>query len=152
MKLAEALITRAGHNQRNHELKKRILASCITQEGIEPPENPQELMAEFEQLLRDRCDIIRKINRTNVATQFDKSMTLADSIAKRDTLTLQRGVWKDLVDEAVPRQDRRGRSEIRYVSTVDVPEVQKKIDRLARELRELDTAIQGLNWTTDLIE
>jgi hypothetical protein len=152
MKLAEALIIRAGYNQRYHELKKRILANVKTQEGMTTAEDPQELIAEFEQLMKDRCEIIIKINRTNVVTAFDKTMTLADSIAKRDGLSLHRGVLKEVAEEAIPKQDRYSKSEIRYVSTVDVNNLQKQADRLARELRELDTAIQGLNWTTDLIE
>ena len=42
--------------------------------------------------------------------------------------------------------------EIRIRSTVDVREQQKKLDALSKDLRELDVKIQGLNWTTDLIE
>lgn len=80
MKLAEALITRAGYNQRYHELKTRLLKSVKTQEGIDPPESPAELMEELQQLIQDRLEIIQQINRTNVATAVKEGMTLADAI------------------------------------------------------------------------
>ncbi|QNM16272.1 DIP1984 family protein [Fusobacterium hominis] len=34
--------------------------------------------------------------------------------------------------------------------TIDVGKKQKEIDKLSKKLRELDTKIQGLNWTTEL--
>ncbi|WP_353936777.1 hypothetical protein [uncultured Fusobacterium sp.] len=33
---------------------------------------------------------------------------------------------------------------------MDVGKKQKEIDKLSKKLRELDTKIQGLNWTTEL--
>ena len=41
--------------------------------------------------------------------------------------------------------------EIMVFSTVDVKELQKNVDRIAKELREVDEKIQGANWTIDLI-
>jgi uncharacterized protein DUF6847 len=38
------------------------------------------------------------------------------------------------------------------VPTVSVAELQEQADRRAQELRELDTAIQHVNWTADLAE
>lgn len=48
------------------------------------------------------------------------------------------------------REDRFGRSEIRYVRTVDVSDFRKELDRYSKELRELDNTIQSLNWTVEL--
>ena len=46
----------------------------------------------------------------------------------------------------------RGRgSEIVVKSTVSVSELQKQVDDISKQLRELDTRIQGINWNTDLI-
>ena len=36
------------------------------------------------------------------------------------------------------------------MSTVNVADKQKETDLLAKRIRELDTRIQGLNWTTEL--
>ena len=35
---------------------------------------------------------------------------------------------------------------------VDVPDLRRRTDAAARELRELDMKIQALNWSVDLIE
>lgn len=43
------------------------------------------------------------------------------------------------------------RTEIKIVSTVPVPEIQKTVDGLAKELRNVDEKIQELNWTTELV-
>ena len=46
----------------------------------------------------------------------------------------------------------RGRgSEIVVINTVSVSELQKQVDDISKQLRELDTRIQGINWNTDLI-
>ena len=47
---------------------------------------------------------------------------------------------------------RYGKAEIRILPTVDVGDLRRRGDELARERRELDTVIQETNWTTELIE
>lgn len=47
--------------------------------------------------------------------------------------------------------DRYSLKEIKIDSTVDVAKLQKDLDALSKELRELDQKIQEINWTTDLI-
>jgi hypothetical protein len=152
MKLAEALIERAGHNQRYHELRKRLLGNALVQEGLDPSEKPEELMAELMTLIDVRRRLIDRINHTNVVTCLPDGTTLADAITKRDALALKREIYKDVADAAAPKQERYSRTEIRFIGTVNVVEYQKIVDRLFREHRELDTIIQGINWTTDLIE
>ena len=46
---------------------------------------------------------------------------------------------------------RATRGEIKIHSTVKVAPLQKRVDALSKELRELETRIQGLNWTTELL-
>ena len=43
------------------------------------------------------------------------------------------------------------RTEIKIVSTVPVSEIQKTVDGLSKELRNVDEKIQELNWTTELV-
>ena len=53
--------------------------------------------------------------------------------------------------QAVRNGSTRG-SEIKFVVTLDIAQLQRERDQLARDYRELDTAIQGVNWSTDLVE
>jgi len=40
---------------------------------------------------------------------------------------------------------------VKYVRTIDVVEIQKRADELAKDYRELDARIQEFNWQTELI-
>lgn len=150
MKLAEALINRADAQKRLAQLRERLNRSARVQEGDEPPENPQELLAELERTAATLVELIQRVNRTNAATPFGDGV-LTDALAERDGLALRRSVVVALIEAAAPAQFRYGRSEIKYVATVDVAALQKQADELARRYRELDSAIQQANWTVDLL-
>jgi hypothetical protein len=44
------------------------------------------------------------------------------------------------------------RSELRYLSAVDVPALRRRADEVAKEHRELDARIQQVNWEVDLAD
>ena len=46
---------------------------------------------------------------------------------------------------------RYSRSEVRFVPAVDVKALRDMADSAAKAYRELDTKIQQLNWTTELL-
>lgn len=48
--------------------------------------------------------------------------------------------------------DRFTRTELKYVPTVDVAELRQEVDQLAKAYRELDAAIQAVNWTVEMEE
>lgn len=152
MKLAEALILRADYKKRAAQLRQRIVSNAKVQEGEAPAENPQLLLEEFERVAEGTLDLIKRINKTNINIPFDANRTLTDALAERDVLAARRKVYADLVEAASALQDRYSRSEIKFASTVSVKEIQKQVDALAKAYRELDTAIQGLNWSTDLVD
>ena len=63
MKLAEALILRADAQKRLQQLRERLNRSAKVQEGEEPAENPQELLAELDRLVADYGRLVKQINR-----------------------------------------------------------------------------------------
>lgn len=151
MKLAEALILRADCQKRIDQLRQRLLRSAKVQEGEQPPENPQQLMAELDGAIAQLTTLIQQINKTNAQTAFQAGI-LSDVLAERDTLLLKRNAYDALIQSASIRQERYSRSEVRFVSTVDIAALQRQIDDLSRRYRALDSQIQALNWQTDLIE
>jgi len=154
MKLAEALILRADCQKRLEQLKARIVRSAKVQEGDAPPENPQELIIELERTASELMDLIKRINRTNSTTRFDAEpdgRTLSDVLAERDVLAMRRAAYSGLAEAAAVTQNLYSRSEVKFVSTVNVAEVQKRTDDLAKQYRELDARIQEANWKTDLL-
>ena len=151
MKLAEALILRADAQKHVAQLRQRLTRSARVQEGEQPPENPQELLVELESTIATLARLIRQINRTNSVTQVQDRI-LSDALAERDVLRLKRTAYDSLIEAAAASQSRYMRSELRYVSTVNVAELQQNRDRLSRDYRELDAQIQATNWAIDLIE
>lgn len=152
MKLAEALAARADLTTRLSELRGRATASVHYQEGEQPAEDPAELVAEVDRVAAELERLIRRINATNLATAFGAGMTVTDALARRDMLRQRHKTRTQLASTATQSMPRGLRSEIRMVTAIDVRATRQEADVLARELRELDTRIQEINWTTELIE
>ena len=151
MKLAEALAERSDCQVRLEELKKRLIRSARVQEGETPAENMQELLAETERVFGRLEELITAINRTNAKTQYDERRTISDAIAVRDIAAKRRDMLAGLAEAASTRQDRYSKSEVKFVSTMSVANLQKEVDRLSKLYRETDTRLQELNWRTELI-
>ncbi|MBA2678796.1 MAG: DIP1984 family protein [Ktedonobacteraceae bacterium] len=152
MKLAEALVLRADVQKRLEQIRARLTQSALVQEGEQPPENPAELLSELEHMLVQLQDLMVQINKTNLQAALPDGMTLTDALAQRDILSLHHSIISSLADTAANRVERYGRSEIRKLATVEVAPLRRQIDQLARQRRELDTAIQATNWTVDVLE
>jgi len=152
MKLAEALVSRADMQKRLEQLRERLRLSAVVQEGEQPPEDTQELLAEVARLIADMMTLIPRINSANLSTTLPDGTTLTAALARRDMLDMHHSVLKTAVDATASRIDRYSRSEIRKVAAVDVSALRRQMDTLAQQRRELDTAIQATNWTTELPE
>ena len=155
MTLAEALVERKACKARIESLQGRLAVNARVQEGDSPAEQPAGLLAEVERAVSDMERLIVAINRTNVATLLlgDESMTLMEAIARRDMLALRQAVLEAPLKAATTTRERWAytRSEVRTQATVDVAEMQKEVDSLAKARRELDTRLQAANWNTKLI-
>jgi hypothetical protein len=151
MKLAEALAIRGDHQKRLEQVKARLIGNAKVQEGEQPAEDPEVLIAEYESLAAELVQLIRRINISNsTAVILGRSMTQA--LAERDILKLRHAMYRDFAQAAAVTQVIYTRSEVRFKSTVTVSSIQKKADAVAKELRELDTRIQEANWLIDLSE
>ena len=152
MKLAEALIERAELQRKNGELVKRISDNLLVQEGDQPAEDPKALLAQYEKN-RDRLlYLMRHINLTNQTIPFDEEGSLADAIIRRDNLKNKIATYRSICSSGNVRIDRYSPKEVRYVRTLDIPALQAYVDSLSKQYRELDTRLQGINWTIDLVE
>lgn len=152
MKLAEALIIRSDYQKRLEQLKIRLGQNVKIQEGEVPNEDPKELEKELSHLLVQLRKIIKRINRTNLQTPFDENQSLADALTDRDLLGQERKIYSGLLAQATVRQDRYSKSEIKFISTINVKATQDYADELSRKFRVCDTRIQELNWLTNLVD
>lgn len=150
MKLAEALNQRADLQKRIAQLKERLSNNAKVQEGDEPAEKPADLFKELDGRLRELESLIVRINRTNQETVWE-GKTLTEMIAGKDVLSLQLSVLRSVLEAANVRSDRFSRNEIKFVRTIDVNALQKQVDDLSKDLRELDSKLQQANWMTELV-
>ena len=151
MKLAEALILRSDLQKRIEQLRVRLNNNAKVQENDKPSENPEELLNELDNNINQLKILIKQINRTNCVT-VSNGQTLADLIAERDTLTLKSNILRGFLNIAAQKVNLYSTTEIKIMSTVDVPALQKELDQLSKKIRETDTELQQANWLTELIE
>ena len=150
MKLAEALNQRADLQKRIAQLKERLSNNVKVQEGDQPAENPEDLFSELSNSLKELETMIVRINKTNQETHWN-GKTLTEMIAAKDVLSMHLSTLRSVLDAANVRSDRYSRNEIKFVRTIDVNLLQKRVDDLSRDLRELDFRLQQANWMTDLL-
>lgn len=151
MKLAQALILRADTQKRLEQLKGRLLDNAKMQENERPSEDPKLLLKELDRLSDELFRLILAINLTNSSAKFE-GVGLTEMIAKKDTLSQKASVLRDFAKSASQKVDLYSNSEIKILSSVDVATLQKQIDELSKEIRELDMKLQEANWQVDLIE
>ena len=150
MKLAEALIMRADLKNKISQVKSRIIQNAKVQEGDEPTEDPAELLVKYDALMSEFEALVVRVNRTNAAAEFEAGR-LIDAIAERDCLKTRISTYRDVCDKASVMRERGFGSDYKFIRCVDVTELRKQIDELSKQYREIDTKIQGINWTIDLI-
>ena len=90
MKLAEALAERSDCQKRLEVIKSRLADSARIQEGEEPVEDPNELLAEADRAYGRLLTLISAINRTNSRSEFDTERSISDAIAERDVIGKRR--------------------------------------------------------------
>ncbi len=151
MKLAEALSLRAEMKTKINNIHGRLLQNAKVQEGEKPAENPYTLIEELDSVSEEMEKLIKNINYTNCMTA-ENGVSLTDMIAERDVLKKKISIMKNFLSNAGTLVDRYSNKEIKIKSTVDVAELQKKVDAISKKFRELDMNIQRINWTADLIE
>lgn len=151
MKLAQALILRSDTQKRIEQLKVRLLSNAKTQENESPSEDPKLLLKELDKLTSELFTLICSINLTNSSAKFD-GMSLTVMIAKKDALVLKANVLREFATSASQKVDLYSNSEIKILSTVDVSALQKQVDALSKEIRELEMKLQEANWSVDLVE
>ena len=151
MKLANALSQRSELQTRIRQLESRLNNPALVQEGEQPAEDPQELLRELEEDYTHLEGLISAINRTNNSTKLEDGTSLSDLLARRDCLKGKLSVLRGFLDNASALVRRHSVSEIKIKSTVDVRRLQKQVDGLSKELRQLEEVIQEKNWTTELL-
>lgn len=152
MKLAEALIDRASCQRAIEQLQQRLKNIALVQQGEEPAEDPQVLLAELEQAYQRLQTLIQQINRTNSQTEVSPGKTLTDLLAERDVVKKQHAFLHEFATEATPKKERYGQTQVKYAPSVSVPDIRKRANQIAAEFRALEVKVQEINWQVELVE
>ncbi|CAM3313581.1 DIP1984 family protein [Vagococcus fessus] len=150
MKLAEGLLLRAEYQTKLENLQSRLLSNLKMQEGDIPNEDPSLLLNEMEETNKKLTDLVKMINNCNARETLSDGRTLSDALVDREALLKERRILANLVGRASEQDYRVSRAEIKMTVTLSVKELQSKIDVLSKEYRQLDTELQGKNWTVEL--
>lgn len=151
MKLAEALVERKAAQLKISQLNERLQRVVLIQEGVELPEEPQALLSELGEVCAQLEWLITAINHTNLQAKLPDGRSITDAIAARDVLRMRLGVLDTLIRTLGTQHQRARGSEIRIVATINPATIQRERDTLAKQYRELDTAIQSVNWNAELV-
>lgn len=150
MKLAETLQIRADLQRRLAQMPSRLRNNATIQEGSSPTESPDELIHQTDSLLMQLEKLMNRINMTNSIAKDEQGNTITALIARRDTLRKKSEILRNFLEAASDITPRHSSTDIRILSTVNVPELRKQCDDISKELRQTDIRIQQLNWTTEL--
>ncbi len=150
MKLAEALLLRSDIQKKLASLQARAQRYAVVQEGEQPAEDPQAILRQVEAVATELQRLVFAINRANLRNKIATGESITEALAKRDSLTLRHSILQSVVDVCAKPPDRYGMKEIRWVTSVNVATLQAQVDDLAKEIRELNAAIQEAGWQVEL--
>lgn len=150
MKLAEALSHRSSLQKDLSWIKNQFANISQVPEGGMPAEDPEAMIARMEARSAEYQALLASINKTNSQTRDKTGRTLTEILAERDTLRVRQSILTEAYDQATRKQDVYGRQELRYVPTLDVVALRKRVEGVNQRLREINLAIQCLNWEVDL--
>lgn len=150
MKLAEALMLRADVQKKLASLRDRIGQNAVVQDGDQPHEDPKKLIDEAVSVLKELESLVIQINRANQQNSLPDGRTLTEAIARRGTLTARHSLLQHAIAGSKKEPDRYSMSEIKWVATLKVERLQKQSEDLAKQIRELNAAIQETNWQIEL--
>jgi hypothetical protein len=150
MKLAEGLLLRADLQKRVESLRDRITKNTVVQEKERPAEDPKALLKQVDSVIDELKALVFAINEANITGETASNRSFTEALAERDALVLRHSVIRSAADSVVKPVDRYETREIRWVATVDAAGLQRQVDELASQIREVSIEIQEANWRIDL--
>jgi DNA repair exonuclease SbcCD ATPase subunit len=150
MKLAEALLLRGDIQKKLASIRERISRNVLMQEGSTPHEDPNALLQEAMAVIGELEALVIKINVANLSNKLLDGRTLTAAIACRDSLMQRHSLLQSAIGATQNEPDRYSVREIKWVAAVDVGKLQKQLEDVSRQIRELNAKIQETNWQIEV--
>ena len=151
MKLAEALLLRSDLQTKLASLQQRINNNVLIQEGDQASEDANALIQEAFSVNQELHQLILQIHLTNAQAKSIEGNPLLAVLNQRDMLTQQHRVLQQAIDSSRRENGRYSSSEIRWVKTISVADLQKQADAISQLLRKNNLEIQASNWQVELV-
>ncbi|MBP6113780.1 MAG: DIP1984 family protein [Acinetobacter sp.] len=151
MKLAEALLLRSDLQTKLASLQQRINNNVLIQEGDQASEDANALIQEAFSVNLELHQLIQRIHLTNAQAKSIEGNPLLAVLNQRDMLTQQHRVLQQAIDSSRRENGRYSSSEIRWVKTISVADLQKQADAISQLLRKNNLEIQASNWQVELV-
>ena len=151
MKLAEALLLRSDLQTKLASLQQRINNNVLIQEGDQASEDANALIQEAFSVNLELHQLIQRIHLTNAQAKSIEGNPLLAVLNQRDMLTQQHRVLQQAIDSSRRENGRYSSSEIRWVKTISVADLQKQADAISQQLRKNNLEIQASNWQVELV-
>lgn len=150
MLLAEAIAERAEILRRNGVLQDQLWRAVQAPEGEKPFLDPYELIEEEDQNL-DRLHVLDKqIHETNTKTMLQENQTLLGAVIRLRMILKKKRLYSNVTERVFPRYQYGG-SEIKNVTTVNIRNLNNKMDQIEREYQELLILVQKRNWKLQVL-
>jgi hypothetical protein len=152
IKLAEALLIKAEYEERLESLRTRLRVSARVQDGNFPPEDPETLLADVQTCLDNLASLNKRISITQSQTLLASRQTLADAIIDQEILVKKQSIYQSIVEAGTIPPDAYQSSNMRWLVTVNIAGLNRRIEEIAKEYRLLETEIQKVSWSTKLVD
>ena len=150
MKLAQALLLRGDVQKKIASLRERIAKNVLVQDGDLPHEDPSQLLYEAASTIDELQSLVVSINTANLGHRLPDGRSLTEAMAARDALVQRHALLQAAIAATQKEPDRYSAREIKWTTAIDVAKIQKQSEDLARQVRELNGAIQETNWKVEL--
>lgn len=160
MLLAEALDERKKLRKALDSLTKELpdLLTFEVEEGVDPAqktEDAREAIAAIGTTL-DRIEQINVgINALNSTAKLENGTTVMEAIAHRDRLMTAHRLYEHTLVSvkstlAGDRYSFRKKDDIKRESVLSIRDLQATLNGIAKEVADLDIAIQKVNWSVEI--
>ena len=90
------------------------------------------MLKESERVFTGLLGLISGINRTNAKAVFNDKQAISDASAERDVTGKQRDFLSTIAEVASTRQDRYSKSEVEFLPTVSIAQLQKQVEQIGQ--------------------
>lgn len=146
------MLIKAEYEERLESLRTRLMISARVQEGSFPPEDPETLMADVETCLNNLASLTKRISITQSQTLLASRQSLADAIIDQEMLLKKQFIYQSIIDSGTIPVDSLQDSNSRWLVTVNLAGLNRRVEELVKDYRLLETEIQKVSWSTELVD